>query len=303
MTSIGFIGLGVMGREMARHLVRAGHRVQAHDARPEAVDEIAREGAVAAHSVAEAAEGAELVITMLPDTPQVEEVVLGPAGLLAHPPAGRLLVDMSTISPTATRRMAAELGRAGIVMLDAPVSGGPSGAKGAKLSVMIGGPEDGLARARPVLEVMGSTLVHVGEVGAGQTVKACNQLVCAMNLQAICEALALGRAAGLDLDKLRDVLLGGAASSWMLQNLGPLMLAKDASAGFRIDLKLKDLRLAGEPAFELGVPLPGTALATSLYLEARAHGEGANGNQALFRVYDRLSNQAEEPSGQPPPAR
>ncbi|WP_375461676.1 NAD(P)-dependent oxidoreductase [uncultured Enterovirga sp.] len=296
MASIGFIGLGVMGREMARHLVRAGHRVQAHDARAEAVDELAAEGAVAARSVAEAADGAELVIAMLPDTPQVEEIVLGPGGLLHHPPPGRLFVDMSTISPTATRRMAAELAGADIVMIDAPVSGGPSGAKSAKLSIMIGGPEEGVGRARPILEVMGSTLVHVGEVGAGQTVKACNQLVCAMNIQAICEALALGRAAGLDLDKLREVLLGGAASSWMLQNLGPLMLAKDASAGFRIDLKLKDLRLAGELAFELGVPLPGTALATSLYLEARAHGEGGNGNQALFRVYDRLSNQDSETS-------
>jgi 2-hydroxy-3-oxopropionate reductase len=138
---------------------------------------------------------------------------------------------------------------------------------------------------------MGTTIVHVGESGAGQTVKACNQLVCAINLQAICEALALGRAAGLDLEKVREVLLGGAASSWMLQNLGPLILAKDDRAGFRIDLQLKDLRLANEMAFELGVPLPGAALATSLYLEARAHGEGGNGNQAIFRVYDRMTLQ------------
>jgi 2-hydroxy-3-oxopropionate reductase len=292
MTSIGFIGLGVMGREMARHLVRAGHEVRAYDMKTEAVEELASEGALAAASVAAATDGAEVVITMLPDTPQVEEVVLGPGGLLQNPPAGRLLVDMSTIAPTATRRMAAQLAQAGIAMLDAPVSGGPTGAKAAKLSIMVGGSEDAVARARPVLEAMGTTIIHVGESGAGQTVKACNQLICAMNLQAICEAFALGRAAGLDLERLREVLLGGAASSWMLQNLGPLMLAKDASAGFRIDLKLKDLRLAGELAFELGVPLPGTALATSLYLEARAHGEGANGNQALFRVYDRLSNQA-----------
>jgi 2-hydroxy-3-oxopropionate reductase len=291
MSTVGFIGLGVMGREMARHLVRAGHEVRAYDMKTEAVEELAREGALAAASVAAATDGAEVVITMLPDTPQVEEVVLGPGGLLQNPPAGRLLVDMSTIAPTATRRMAAQLAQAGIAMLDAPVSGGPTGAKAAKLSIMVGGSEDAVARARPVLEAMGTTIIHVGESGAGQTVKACNQLICAMNLQAICEAFALGRAAGLDLEKLREVLLGGAASSWMLQNLGPLMLAKDASAGFRIDLKLKDLRLAGELAFELGVPLPGTALATSLYLEARAHGEGGNGNQALFRVYDRLSNQ------------
>jgi 2-hydroxy-3-oxopropionate reductase len=159
---------------------------------------------------------------------------------------------------------------------------------------MVGGTEDGVARARPVLEGMGTTIIHVGPAGAGQTVKACNQLIVGMNLQAICEAFALGRAAGLDLSLLREVLLGGAASSWMLQNLAPLMLAKDDRAGFRIDLQLKDLRLAGELAFELGVPLPGTALATSLYLEARAHGEGGNGNQALFRVFDRLANQTEK---------
>ncbi|HEV7873467.1 MAG TPA: NAD(P)-dependent oxidoreductase, partial [Enterovirga sp.] len=190
MTSIGFIGLGVMGREMARHLVRAGHEVRAYDMKTEAVEELASEGALAAASVAAATDGAEVVITMLPDTPQVEEVVLGPGGLLQNPPSGRLLVDMSTIAPTATRRMAAQLAQAGIAMLDAPVSGGPTGAKAAKLSIMVGGSEDAVARARPVLEAMGTTIIHVGESGAGQTVKACNQLICAMNLQAICEALA-----------------------------------------------------------------------------------------------------------------
>jgi 2-hydroxy-3-oxopropionate reductase len=179
-------------------------------------------------------------------------------------------------------------------MLDAPVSGGPAGAKAAKLAIMVGGAPDAFMRAKPILEVMGTTIIHVGESGAGQTVKACNQLICAMNIQAVCEGIALGRAAGLDVEKLREVLLGGAASSWMLQNLGPLILAKDDRAGFRIDLQLKDLRLANELAFELGVPLPGTALATNLYLEARAHGEGSNGNQAMFRVYDRMTSQQQE---------
>lgn len=291
MATVGFIGLGVMGREMAVHLVKAGHRVQVHDVNPEAVAELAAKGGVAAGSVADAARDAAIVITMLPDTPQVEEVVLGEGGLLAHPPAGRLLVDMSTIAPLATRRMAEKLAASGIAMLDAPVSGGPQGAQAARLAIMVGGSEEALDRARPFLESLGQTVVHVGAAGAGQTVKACNQLVCAMNLQAISEALALGRTAGLDVVKLREVLLGGSASSWMLQNLGEKMIAKDAAAGFRIDLQLKDLRLAGELAFEIGVPLPGLALATSLYLEARAHGEGGNGNQAMFRVYDRLSAQ------------
>lgn len=291
MATVGFIGLGVMGREMAGHLVAAGHRVQVHDLSAAAVGELAAKGAIAAGSVAEAARDAEIVVTMLPDTPHVEEVVLGEGGLLANPPAGRLLVDMSTIAPLATRRLSAKLAEAGIAMLDAPVSGGPQGAQGAKLSIMVGGEEEALARARPFLDIMGTTIVHVGPSGAGQTIKACNQLICAMNLQAISEALALGRAAGLDVVKLREVLLAGSASSWMLENLGPKMIAKDDAAGFRIDLQLKDLRLAGELAFEIGVPLPGLALATSLYLEARAHGEGGLGNQAMFRVYDRLSAQ------------
>ncbi len=292
--TVGFVGLGVMGHAMASNLLKAGHKVRAHDLRREAVAELASQGATAVGSPAEAAEDADLVVTMLPDTPQVDTVVLGPGGLRENPPAGRLIVDMSTIAPGAARRMAETLSGEGITMLDAPVSGGPGGAKDAKLSIMVGGTEEGVSRARPVLEAMGTTIVHVGPAGAGQTVKACNQLIVAMNLQAVCEAFALGRAAGLDLHLLREVLLGGAASSWMMQNLAPLMLAKDDRAGFRIDLQLKDLRLAGELAFELGVPLPGTALATSLYLEARAHGEGGNGNQALFRVFDRLSNQTEK---------
>lgn len=296
MARIGFIGLGTMGRGMAANLLAAGHELHVHDVRREAVEEFSARGATAAASVAEAARDADAVVLMLPDTPQVEEVVLGPGGLAENPPAGRLVIDMSTISAAAARSMAARLEALGTAMLDAPVSGGPQGAESGSLSIMAGGTEAGFAAAKPILSALGTTLRHVGPPGAGQTVKACNQLICALNLQAICEALALGRAAGLDLELLREVLLGGAASSWMLQNLGPKMIAKDPSAGFRIDLKLKDLRLAGELGFQHGLPLPGLALATSLYLEARAHGEGANGNQALFRVYDRLTNQAGEPS-------
>jgi 2-hydroxy-3-oxopropionate reductase len=292
MAVVGFIGLGVMGREMSVNLVKAGHDVRVYDARAEAIADVAAQGAKAALSIAEASREADAVVLMLPDTPQVEEVILGKGGVRDNPPRGKLVMDMSTIAPTATRALSAELAKIGVDLLDAPVSGGPLGAKNAKLSIMAGGTAAAFDKAKPIFAGMGTTIVHVGESGAGQAVKACNQLICAMNLQAICEALALGRAAGLDLEKLREVLLGGAASSWMLQNLAPLMIRKDPSAGFRIDLKLKDLRLAGELAFQLGVPLPGTALATSLYLEARAHGEGSNGNQALYRVYDRMTNQA-----------
>jgi 2-hydroxy-3-oxopropionate reductase len=294
MATVGFIGLGVMGRSMALNLVDAGHRLRVHDVRREAVADLAGRGAEAASSIAEAAAGADIVILMLPDTPQVEEVVLGSGGLLENPPPGKLVVDMSTIAPTAARRFAEAMAGIGVAMLDAPVSGGPQGAEKGTLSIMVGGEFEAFERARPVLEGMGKTIVHLGPAGAGQTVKCCNQLMVGMHIQAVCEAIALGRAAGLDLEKMRDVLLGGAASSWMLQNHAPLIMAKNDAAGFRVDLQLKDLRLAGELAFELGVPLPGTALVTSLYLALRAHGEGSLGNQALFRVYDRLAEQAAE---------
>lgn len=290
-TSIGFIGIGVMGRHMARNLARAGHDVAVHDVRPEALEGMAGPGLRVAASVADAVRDADVAITMLPDTPQAQDVLLGPGGVLEAGTRGGLVVEMSTISASATRDMAARLAGRGIAMLDAPVSGGPAGAEGASLSIMVGGEAEAFARALPVLQAMGKTIVHVGESGAGQTVKMCNQLVCAINLMGVCEALALGREAGLDLGKLREVLLGGAAGSWMMQNLAPRMIARDPAAGFRIDLKLKDLRLVNEAAFEMGVPLPATALATQLYLEARAHGEGSNGNQALYRVYDRLSSQ------------
>ena len=165
--------------------------------------------------------------------------------------------------------------RVDVHFIDAPVSGGPLGAKNAALSIMAGGEAEAFARAEPFFRAMGTTITHVGASGAGQTVKLCNQLVCGINIQAICEALALGRASGVDLDLLRRVLLGGSAASWMLDKLGPAMIAGDAGAGFRIDLMFKDLRLVQEHAQTLNVPLPGTALVTSQYVDARAHGEGA----------------------------
>ena len=291
MAKVGFIGIGTMGRDMALNLMKAGHQVRAYDVNAAAVAELASHGAAAATSVADAARDAEFVVTMLPDTPQVEEVILGPGGLRDHPPPGRIVIDMSTISPEATRRMSEALAAVGVDLLDGPVSGGPVGAKNGTLSIMIGGPEAAFATARPVLDAMGKTIVRIGPSGAGQTAKLCNQVMVGINIQAVCEAFALGRAAGVDLTVLREVLMGGSAASWMLANLGPMMLEKNDAAGFRIDLMLKDLRLVGELAFSLGVPLPGTSLVTSQYLDARGHGEGTKGNQALFRVYDRMTNQ------------
>ena len=289
--TVGFIGIGTMGREMVRNLLKAGHAVRAFDLSDAALDEVATEGAVRTGDPADAARGADLVITMLPDTPHVEAVIYGEDGLLTSPPPGRLIVDMSTISPVAARRIHADLKHAGMSFIDAPVSGGPLGAKNAALSIMAGGDAEAFAKAEPFFRAMGTTITHVGTSGAGQTVKLCNQLICGINIQAICEALALGRASGVDLTLLRRVLLGGSAASWMLDKLGPSMIAGDVGAGFRIDLMLKDLRLVQEHAQALNVPLPGAALVTSQYVDAKAHGEGLNGNQALFRVYDRMSNQ------------
>jgi 2-hydroxy-3-oxopropionate reductase len=289
--TVGFIGLGVMGKEMARNLAQAGFTVRAFDVVTSAVAAMAEHGVLSAASIAEAVADADIVISMLPDTPQVSDVVRGPGGLLANPPKGALFVDMSTIAPDATRAMADELAAIGVAMLDAPVSGGPVGAKNATLTIMVGGEKPAFDAALRFLQGMGTTINHVGASGAGQTVKLCNQLICGINIQAICEALALGRAYGIDLEQMRTVLMGGSANSWMLENLGPSMIAGDTKAGFRIDLMMKDLRLTLEAAQKKPLPLPATSFVASQYLDAQAHGEGSNGNQSLFKVYDRMTGQ------------
>lgn len=288
---VGFLGLGVMGREMARNLAQAGFTVRAFDIVPSAGDALRQYGIEITSDIPSAVTDADIVISMLPDTPQVEDIVFGEGGLLAHPPRGKLFVDMSTIAPDATRKFSQALAAIGITMLDAPVSGGPIGAKNGTLTIMVGGETSGFTQATPFLEAMGTTLNHVGASGAGQTVKLCNQLICGINIQAICEALALARAWDIDLTQMREVLLGGSAASWMLDKLGTAMIEGDASAGFRIDLMMKDLRLVLEAAQKHPVPLPATALVATQYQNAQAYGEGANGNQALFKVYDRLTGQ------------
>ena len=289
--TVGFIGLGTMGREMAANLLKAGFAVRAYDVRREAVEALAALGAYPATSVAEAADGADAAIMMLPNTPDVEAVMLGEQGLMAAVRTDCVVIDMSTIAPAAARALHERCARQGIEFVDAPVSGGPAGAHGATLSIMAGGTQQGFEAALPFFRAMGTTITHVGASGAGQTVKLCNQLVCGINIQAICEALALGRAAGVDLKQLRDVLMGGSAASWMLERLGNAMIDGDDRAGFRINLMLKDLRLVLDESFALNVPLPASSLVTSQYVDAMAHGEAGNGNQALFRVYDRMTAQ------------
>jgi len=286
-----FIGAGVMGLPMVRNLLKGGMPVRVFDVRDDVRRSLQDEGIEVVATLEEALNRQGTVIAMLPDTPDVRSVVLGQGGLVDNLPAGSLFIDMSTISPAAEREMGARLAEKGIDMVDAPVSGGVVGAINGTLSIMVGGNDEAFAKAQPYLACMGTNVLHAGALGSGQVFKMCNQLMVASHIQAMCEAFALARAHGADLALMSNALRGGAAGSWMLDNLGPKVLAKDISAGFRIDLQLKDLKLANEAAFEKGVPLPGLALATTLYLEARAHGEGSNGNQALFRTFDRLANQ------------
>jgi len=287
---IGFIGLGAMGKFMAENLLKAGYILVLYDKAESALLPFkGYANAELAGSVAEVGKKTINCITMLPNTPHVEEVILGADGLHSTMVGNSLIIDMSSIAPNNTIIIAETLKKKGIDFLDAPVSGGQKGAREGTLSIMVGGEKGIFEKALKILSIMGRNIVHMGPAGSGQTAKICNQIIVGMNIHAVCESFALARSAGMDLEILRNVLMGGAANSWMLENLAPMMLKGDTSAGFRITLQLKDLRLALDTGFENAVPLPGTALVANLYTEAIAHGEANNGNQALFKVFERLS--------------
>jgi len=252
MERIGFIGLGIMGKPMASRLVRAGFPVVVHNRSPEAADELAGEGAEVAGSPREVAESADIVVTMLPDSPDVEAVVLaGEDGVVAGVREGMLFVDMSTIAPATARAVHAALAERGVEAVDAPVSGGEPAAVDGKLSIMAGGSEEALARARPVLDELGTT-THIGPAGAGQVAKAANQIVVAVTIQAVAEALTLARRAGVDPARVREALLGGFAQSKILEVHGERMLEGSYEPGFRIELHRKDLAIALQTAREEG---------------------------------------------------
>jgi 2-hydroxy-3-oxopropionate reductase len=289
MATVGFIGVGVMGREMVLNLLKGGHRVRVFDARPEAAESLRSDGAEIASSVADAVQAAEVAITMLPDTPHVQQVVLGPEGILANPPAGRVLIEMSTISPQATREMSAALAKAGVAMLDAPVSGGPQGAKNATLSIMVGGEAAVFDRVKPLFAHMGKTITHCGPSGAGQLTKLVNQVLVSVNNLAVSEALTFARANGLDEQKTITAVGGGAAGSWQLTNLGPRMVAGDFAPGFMIKLQVKDLRLAMEAAKEAGLNLSALQTVSKLFQLGMEEGKGNEGTQALFSIVQEQS--------------
>lgn len=286
---IGFIGLGIMGRGMAHNLRKAGFALTVWNRTAARMDELVAAGAQAAASPADVAAQSDIIFICVSDTPDVEAVILGAEGVMHGAQPGALVVDCSTISPKTTRALAASLAEQGIGMLDAPVSGGSEGAARGTLSIMVGGPADQFARALPAFEAMGKTITHVGDHGAGQTVKGVNQVLVVGNCLAMCEALLLAQAGGVELQKTYDAISQGAAGSWMFTNRAPQIMRRDWRPGFTIDLQQKDLRLVLEAAGELGVPLLGTSLISSLYRTLRAHELGAEGNHALIKALENLS--------------
>ncbi|WHT22278.1 2-hydroxy-3-oxopropionate reductase [Crossiella sp. CA-258035] len=295
MTAVGFIGLGIMGAPMAINLVRAGRRVIGHDVFGAGPARLAEAGGETAGSIAEVLGQAEVVITMLPDSPQVEQVALGDGGLFEHAKPGLLHIDMSSIRPETSRKLA-ELGAAaGIRVLDAPVSGGEKGAVDGSLSIMVGGAAEDFAAALPLFEVLGGTIVHVGQSGAGQTVKAANQLVVGGTYALVAEAIVLLEAAGVDADRGLDVLAGGLAGSRILELKRRSMVAREFTPGFRIDLHHKDMGIVLAEARSAEVALPVTGVTAALIAAARGQGYGALDHSALLKVIENLSGRGSDP--------
>jgi 2-hydroxy-3-oxopropionate reductase len=286
---VGVIGLGIMGAPMARNLLRAGHTVVVYSRTRARVDALVAEGASSAASPAEVARGVEAVITMLPDTPDVELVIAGAQGVLEGARPGLLAIDMSTISPDAARTLAARAAEAKVALLDAPVSGGEQGAIAGTLSIMVGGDADAFARAEPIFAALGKAATHMGGPGQGQMTKLVNQVVGAATLAAVAEGAVLAERAGLDPEAWVRAVSGGAASSWMVANLAPRMQRRDFAPGFMVRLQQKDLRLALAAAGRLGVSLPVTALVHQLFTAVEAQGGGERGTQALVLALEALA--------------
>jgi 3-hydroxyisobutyrate dehydrogenase len=290
---VGFIGLGIMGLPMARNLLKAGFPVVAYNRSPAKVDQVAEDGAERGESPRDVAERSDIIVICVTASDDVRNVVLGTEqvpGVLDGVRAGSLVIDMSTISPAVTRELSALLAERDVAMLDAPVSGGDAGAIAGTLSIMVGGPDEALERARPVLEAMGSRITHCGPSGAGQTVKLCNQIAVCINNFAMAEALVFCQRSGVDPSTMLEAISAGAAGSWQISNLGPRVVQRDFAPGFKVGLQQKDLRLALEAADQLDLPLPGTSMVHQLF-RAVEHAHGPDvGTQALVRALETLSD-------------
>jgi len=289
MTKIAFIGLGIMGSPMAVHLAKAGHQVVGFNRSPDKAQPLVQAGGQAAESIAEAVRDAEVVAVMVPDSPDVRDVLTGEDGVFANAAAGTLVVDFSSIRPDVTVELAELAQEKGFRLLDAPVSGGEAGAVNAALSIMVGGAEADFSAAKPLLDVVGKTVVHVGPSGSGQTVKAANQLIVAGNIQLLAEAVIFLEAYGVDTKAAIEVLGGGLAGSKVLDQKGEKMLARSFDPGFRIELHHKDLGIVTSAAREAGVVVPLGALVAQLMASAKAVGDGGLDHSALLRGVERLS--------------
>ena len=285
---VGFIGLGIMGKPMAMNLIAAGYPLTVHSRSPGPVDEVVSRGATRASGAAEVAAASDLTITMLPDTSDVELVLTGAGGVLEGVAAGALVIDMSSIDPAPTRAMAEVFAKRDVAMVDAPVSGGERGAIDGTLSIMIGGEPDAIARAMPIFQVLGKTIVHVGPSGAGQVTKACNQLVVAATIEAVAEALLLAERSGVDPGKVREALLGGFAGSKILEVHGQRMLDRAFDPGFRIRLHRKDARIVEDAAHATGTPIPSFAVVAEQLQRALDDGDGELDHSGLYVELERM---------------
>ncbi len=288
MSNVGFIGLGIMGRPMAGHLAAAGHTLFLHS-RSGVPQELTARGAVACASGKEVARESDVIITMLPDTPDVATVLFGPDGVAEGLAPGKIVIDMSSISPTETKKFAARIGEYGCTYFDAPVSGGEVGAKAASLTIMVGGPETAFATVKPLFDAMGKNVTHVGGNGDGQTTKVANQIIVALTIEAVGEALLFASKAGADPAKVRAALMGGFASSRILEVHGQRMIERTFDPGFRIALHQKDLGLALSGARELGVSLPNTATCQELFNACCANGGAAWDHSAMVRALELMA--------------
>jgi len=288
---VGFIGLGIMGKPMARNLLKAGYSLLVHNRSRGVVDELGKEGAKAAASSKEVAERSEIIITMLPDSPDVEIVYAGEQGVFSGVKSGSLLIDMSSISPIVARKLAVEAEKRGCDMLDAPVSGGETGAIGASLSIMIGGKASAVEKAMPIFQALGKNIVHVGEAGAGQVTKAANQMVVGTTIAIVGEALVLAAKAGVDPAKVRQALLGGFAQSKILEAHGQKMLDRNFKPGFRIRLHEKDMKIALATGSEYGVPLMVTGVVGQMMTAMKGLGNGDLDHSALVKFVEELAKQ------------
>ncbi|MCX5831664.1 MAG: 2-hydroxy-3-oxopropionate reductase [Deltaproteobacteria bacterium] len=291
-SNVGFIGLGIMGKPMALNLIRSGHTLWVNSRRVESMEPLTAAGARACASPAEVARAADLIFIMVPDTKDVELVILGHDGVMAGAGPGATVVDMSTISPVTTRSIAAQLMAKGIEMLDAPVSGGEVGAVNSTLSIMVGGKPEVFARVKPFFDCLGKNIVHIGPNGAGQVAKACNQIVVSLTVEGVAEALTFARKNGVDFGRVREALMGGFAGSKILELHGKRMIDHDFQPGFKVRLHQKDLRIVMETAHQMGLALPGSALVTQNMNALMGSKEGELDSSALVKVLERLNEGA-----------